>query len=398
MPTVSRFLIVQQCAKRVRMMTTWHLITGEYPPQHGGVSDYTRLVAHGLAACGDQVHVWAPECRTELPSPSGVILHRLPGHFSPRALTCLDAALRRQPRPFRLLVQYVPHMYGWKAMNLPFCLWLAQQRQPAPWVMFHEVAFPCSWKQQLVHNVLGAVTHVMAGIVARSAEQVFVSIPGWIQMLRRIAPRQRRITWLPIPSTIATAVPPDSVQRVRADMLQNGRTRVVGHFGTFSSVIHQQLSEIMPQILRHQDRVGMLIGRNSRHFLKQLMQREPSLSGRVFAGEDLSAEDVAAHLAACDVLVQPYPDGASSRRTSLMAGLALGQPIVTTYGRLSEPVWQDDFVGLAQCGDLTTMVNLVEQILADDAQRRRLADRAKAAYQRYFSIERTIQTLRDMSM
>ena len=39
----------------------WHILTGEYPPQPGGVSDYTRMVAEGLAAAGDEVVVWAPQ-------------------------------------------------------------------------------------------------------------------------------------------------------------------------------------------------------------------------------------------------------------------------------------------------------------------------------------------------
>jgi hypothetical protein len=38
----------------------WHVLTGEYPPREGGVSDYTQLVAHGLVAAGDAVDVWAP--------------------------------------------------------------------------------------------------------------------------------------------------------------------------------------------------------------------------------------------------------------------------------------------------------------------------------------------------
>ena len=35
----------------------WEMLTGEYPPQPGGVSDHTRRVAAALAAAGDTVNV-----------------------------------------------------------------------------------------------------------------------------------------------------------------------------------------------------------------------------------------------------------------------------------------------------------------------------------------------------
>ncbi len=40
-------------------------------------------------------------------------------------------------------------------------------------------------------------------------------------------------------------------------------------------------------------------------------------------------------------MIQPYPDGISSRRTSAMAGLALGLPIVSTSGHLTETIWAE---------------------------------------------------------
>ena len=76
---------------------TWHLITGEYPPQPGGVSDYTRLVAIELARAGDAVNVWAPG--PDLPSSVelGIMVHRLPGNFGFNALRILDRALVAAP-------------------------------------------------------------------------------------------------------------------------------------------------------------------------------------------------------------------------------------------------------------------------------------------------------------
>src|SRR5713101_9172419 len=85
-------------------LTTWHLITGEYPPQPGGVSDYTRLVAIELARAGDLVNVWAPGTVASESVEEGTIVHRLPGHFGPKALRVLDSALRATPG--RILVQY----------------------------------------------------------------------------------------------------------------------------------------------------------------------------------------------------------------------------------------------------------------------------------------------------
>ena len=107
-------------------LTSWHIITGEYPPQPGGVADYTSLVARELAKAGDGVDVWTPECGMTQGSVPGVRLHRLPGHFGPRALTTLGRALA-EANGNRILVQYVPHAFGFKAMNLPLCYWLYAQ-------------------------------------------------------------------------------------------------------------------------------------------------------------------------------------------------------------------------------------------------------------------------------
>ena len=56
-------------------MLTWHIITGEYPPVLGGVSDYSHLVAEALAGAGDDVHVWCPRS-PELDARNGVTVHR----------------------------------------------------------------------------------------------------------------------------------------------------------------------------------------------------------------------------------------------------------------------------------------------------------------------------------
>ena len=83
-----------------------------------------------------------------------------------RGLRWLDRELARK-RPDRILIQYVPHAFGLKAMNLPFAAWIAvRARRVAPiWVMFHEVAFPFV-RRPLKHNVLAVVNRAMVWAVA----------------------------------------------------------------------------------------------------------------------------------------------------------------------------------------------------------------------------------------
>jgi glycosyltransferase involved in cell wall biosynthesis len=374
----------------------WVLITGEYPPEPGGVSDYSRLVARGLAEAGDEVHVWAPAASPSRPAPSdpGVTVHRLPGKFGRRDLKILDASLNRLTKPYRLLVQYVPHAFGCKGMNVPFCWWLSRRPEPV-WVMFHEMVFPLSVRQPMTHNFLGMVTHLMASLVARKAERIFVSIPAWESLLPKSSDVRRRVTWLPVPSNIATSVSAEAVASVRKQIVPNDDL-LFGHFGTYGSHVASLLVQILPTLLlKDHRRKALLLGKGGEAFAAALIRDNTDLRGRIESTGPLGHDQLAAHLAACDCLVQPYPDGVSSRRTSLMAGLALGLPIVTNAGPLTDPVWRKtEAVVLAASPSPSDLIDAVDNLLAEPRRMLELRRRAAAAYQTYFAIERTIEVLR----
>ena len=105
--------------------------------------------------------------------------------------------------------------------------------------------------------------------------------------------------------------------------------------------------------------------------------------------------ELAAHLAACDLLVQPFVEGVTTRRTSLMAGLALGVPIVTNSGPLTESLWGDEqLVALVPVNTPQALAERVDGILQDVSARQALGQRGKEGYARLFSMERTIEKLR----
>lgn len=375
--------------------TAWHVISGEYPPQPGGVSDYTRQVACALARAGESVHVWAPVAAGPTPIDPGVQVHRLQGRFSPRGLRKLSTGLDRLDGPRRLLVQYVPQAFGYHGCNVPFCLWLTARREPL-WLMLHEVVSPWGRGQTLKHNALAAVTRLMALLAVKRADRVLISVPAWRNVLATfLTPPE--LTWLPVPSCLPTE-PPAGSKEARA-RLRTDHTAIIGHFGTYSPLITPLLRAALLELLRSDPRrFGLLLGRGSESFAVLLVAENPDLAGRVEARAGLSPEDIAASLSACDVVLQPYPDGISARRTTAMASLALGVPVVTNAGPLSEPLWSEsEAVALASGPSGSAFAAAVEALLENPGRRTELGKRGRALYEVRFSLQRTVETLRDLA-
>jgi glycosyltransferase involved in cell wall biosynthesis len=370
----------------------WAVLTGEYPPEAGGVADYTRLVARGLADAGDAVHVYAPHRPAADP---GIETHGLPDHYGPRSLADLERALTARP-PHRILVQYVPHAFGYKAMNLPFAAWLAlRAKRIAPlWVMFHEVAFPFSWRPAK-YMLLAGVHRLMARLLVSAAQRIFVATPAWEMLVRRCAPRCTSIEWLPVPSNIPVYHNPSITAALRLRYAPP-HNPLVGHFGTYGPTISRLLIPTLQQIARQRTDVHfLLLGRRAAEFCQQLLPAEPMLAGRLHVLAETSDEAVSLHLQICDLLLQPYPDGVTSRRTTVMAGLAHGVPIVSNRGTLSEGFWTDEVVAVASSPDPEALADRVMALLDDSARRYALGQRGAELYRHRFALEHTIARLRE---
>jgi glycosyltransferase involved in cell wall biosynthesis len=140
----------------------------------------------------------------------------------------------------------------------------------------------------------------------------------------------------------------------------------------------------------------LFAGRGSRRFLYDMEGAFPQFRGRMKATGGLDPQHLADTLASCDLLVQPFEDGISARRSSAIAPLALGVPVATTSGAMTEPFWSESrAVALAPPGSTDGLSDLVN-LLADDARERDALRRAgQALYARRFSIEHTTRTLRE---
>lgn len=342
------------------------------------------------------MHVWS---RGNEPRPVEVApnltIHRVAGNFDALGLRRLTQALDAVPRPRIVFVQYVPHAFGRRAMNLPFCYWVQGRRRSGDEVrvMFHEVRMPFVW-WPLKWNIIAFVQRTMAAVLVGAADTIYASTAAWIPRLQRLGRGARRIEPLAIPSNVPSTASSERVAAARRRMGADAEL-VVGHFGTYGSLITTLLTPLIDRLSRDRPTLRFaLLGRGSAAYRRTLIESHPDRESSIAAFDDLMPADVTAYIQAADVMLQPFPDGASFRRTSLMACLAAAAPTITTVGALSEPIWQSQAIcPAAHVGDVEAVVALFRRLSAEPDARRLLGRQAAAYYERHFSLERTIDVL-----
>ena len=351
---------------------TIHLLTGEYGPDAGGVGAYSHVLVQALTRQGVRVRVWSaadPALKQELP-----------------------AALKADSG--FVLLQYVPNALGARGANVAFCQWLLSLRRDGTdvRVMFHEPYFYLSWNPAL--NALAMVQRLMAALLLRASSRTYVATDQWRGYLAPYAAPGTDFTLLPIPSTLPADPPADTIIAWRRRLAGPGDVLVV-HLGTYGDHVATELAPMVPALLqRCAHSRFVFVGRGGERFAEQLAQKHPTFASRLHATGPLDGVQAACVIAACDVALQPYPDGVTTRRTSVMAPLALGVPTVTSRGRLTESVWSDvPSVALATASDTSAHVAATESLLRDEGSRRRLGTAGRRLYADRFAIQRTVNVL-----
>jgi glycosyltransferase involved in cell wall biosynthesis len=386
----------------------WCVVTCQYPPIEGGVSDHTHGLVATLAAQGDVVDVWCPpvpvaddaepESTPEIP---GVTVHALPSHFGLRAVSLLRRELRALPADTRVVVQWVPTAFGWRMMNLRFALMLLRLPGRRLDLVVHEVGWDVG--RETARRALAGIVHrVMTWCAARSARRVYVTIPAWQNRLTlfgaRALPPDEEATWVPVSSNVPDHADGQRVAELRRSLLARTHQQrvLVGHFGTFGRFHMALMPHVVARILDEaQDRTFVLVGRGGEALRDYVAKERPELAARIVATGGLAAEEVSTYLAACDVLVQPYEDGASTRRGSLMAGVALGRPTIANRGRSTEELWTAErAIQLTDSHAPHAFAGAVTKLLADAALRERLSENARRAYAERFAMAHTVAALR----
>ena len=316
-------------------------VTGEYPPMLGGVGRFTAELARALQAQGAQIAVLTD--KQVPPSREGDAARVLArtGDWGWRLLADIPACAREIGADW-VHVQYQTAAYGMHAAinSLPYIL--RRQGLRAAWT-YHDLRVP-----YLFPKAGARLRHWVTRLPLRAADAVVVTNQSdWESVRRQTRPGQ--LHRIPIGSDIESRQFSEAERsQRRAERGYGGHQLVLGYFGFLNaSKGGLTLVETLAALVQdgrdtHLLMIGERVGASDETNFSYLQRVEASIAERgldrrvQWTGHQSDAE-VAADFNAIDVLVMPYEDGMSLRRSTLTAALANGCAIVTTHPQAPTP-------------------------------------------------------------
>jgi glycosyltransferase involved in cell wall biosynthesis len=357
-------------------------VTGEYPPDQGGVGDFTRELGRALAELGHGVHVITGASRAPgaKPEASGVVVHRVVEGWGCRCwreVLGVAEALGLEV----LNVQYQAAAYRMR----PAINFLPRRRgRPPTAVTFHDLKAPYLFPKA------GPLRWRVVRMLARRADgSIVTNQEDYLHLEGEIPPG--RLTLIPIGSNVPP-VPPPGYDRIaeRARWGVGPGGFLLGYFGFLNESkggeeLVRALARLVEQgapvhLLMVGGRVGSSDPTNRAYagWVESLIA-ELGVEGRIHWTGYTRPEVVSAGLLAADACILPYRDGVSFRRGTLHACLAHGRAVVTTRpaAPLSE-VRDGENMLLVEPRDIEGLAGAVMRLVTAPALRARLEVGAEA--------------------
>ena len=371
------------------------LITGEYPPQQGGVGDFTRELARALIAAGHEAQVITTAAGGQ-PSAAGqrqddeVAVQRVVTAWGMRCWGEIAEVVGPQQLDV-LNIQYEPAAYAMQVgVNFLPSAW-ARRRVKLPIVTtFHDLLVPYLFPKAgpLRWKVVKYLARHSAGVIVTNAEDH--------ARLSNLQPPISSLRVVPIGSNIDPSKMGEGDRAAaRGRWGIHPGDLVLGYFGFLNlskggSDLMQALktlsdSGLPVKLLLIGGRTGSSDPTNADYAVQvDRLIESLGVTERVIATGYVDTREVSRALAGCDVMVLPYADGASLRRGSLLAAIAHGKAIVTTRPRYPiEGLEHEESALYVPAHDSQALAAAARQVLLDSTLRSRLENGASEAARLY---------------
>jgi glycosyltransferase involved in cell wall biosynthesis len=384
------------------------LVSAEYPPQPGGIGDYTRCLASALERAGCTVDVLtaragrATVLRPGAEGAPATVGGRLGWGWE--TLAVVGQAVRRL-RPQVVHVQYQTGAYAMRPaiMLLPALMRLLPQR-PGLVVTMHDLLLPYLFpkagrlREWLTLRLMADSDRVVVtnrDDYARLLGQAGTAAPAGPIYRGPALPAGHAPALIPIGSNIAVAPPPGfERERWRAQLGLADDATLVCYFGLVSpskglDTLLDAL-DLLPDTLRLIVIGGQVGAAHDQAYAEALHERmRIDLRGRATITGHCTPEEVSAYLLASDLCALPFRDGASFRRGSLLAALAHGVATVTTRapgGQQAEAttLLEDEQAALLTApGDAAALADAIGRLSRDAPLRAALGASGRTVAQRF---------------
>jgi glycosyltransferase involved in cell wall biosynthesis len=359
------------------------LITGEYPPDQGGVGDFTHELGQSLASLGYDIHVITHASRREQgaggKSQGALTAHRVIEHWGWGCwgqIVALAEALSLDV----LNVQYQAAAYDMHpAINV-----VPGRERPLVVATFHDLKVPYLFPK--AGPVRRWVVHALA---RRSDGAIVTNREDYVQLEKKV--NSKRLSLIPIGSNIPPNPPPGYDRDAERERWGVGPDDLLlGYFGFLNeSKGGEELVRALALLVErglpaHLLMVGGQVGSSdptNRAYADRVKRliADLDITGYVHWSGYARPSLVSAGLLATDVCVLPYRDGVSFRRGTLHACLAHGRAVVTVRPRIDLPEVRDGKnMLLADPRDPRGLAEAVQRLAADPDLRARLEAGAEA--------------------
>ncbi len=349
------------------------LITGEYPPLEGGIGAHTDVLSRYLHQQGHDVFVFSNN-RTEAQSPDihltntvskwNLGTNRLINKWAKdKDLDILNLQFQTAAFNMSPWIHVVPHM-----LDTPFV------------TTFHDLRFPYLFpKAGLLRDWI--VMHL-----AKSSKGVIVTNHEDWGRVKYLPSRM-----IPIGSSIPLQHDVDC-QATRRKLNVSENDFLLTHFGF---VNHSKgIDTILQAIASLNDRAIKLVmigGKTGSSDPANIsysqsiddLITELGLQNQVIWTGFVNDAEVSTYLQSADIVTLPFRDGASFRRSSLMAAIEQTCPIITTQPALNIPEFSEDNMCLIQPDNIEQLANAIDRLRQSPDKRDQLRQNVKSLRQHF---------------
>lgn len=376
----------------------WHIICFRAPPMISSLGNYALTTALNLAHRGYKVYFWTSKLNDEISknNPSNFTLQSLDDAENSPYTENLSHILENDKQHGKVLWYYEPNT------NKEFCqklkIWASKKPKNTSFSLIIHKPLESSYTFSSLKNLYSYLKekHLLKDLLG-SVNEVFITAPYLKEKIKKLLRKEKKlpIHWLPLQSNIKYIKDEERAQNIRKAFAPESQF-LLGSFGSYHD--KPQVKELNKQIFlllnKHPERFFLCLGRNSSDFVAKFKKFYPYLEAQIEATGELDYPAVSAHIQACDIMIQPYPNGITAKNTSLLTSLSHEKAILTTKGPRTESFWLNkNCLSLYEENSELDFLEKFDSIIYDSSIKKSLEKKAGQTYKNFFSPNKTIQKL-----